>query len=57
MRSRRREPDEARELIELSLDFLGRRMPDNELVTFELDENGKVVRIKKRSDYLFPIEE
>ena len=33
------------------------RMPDNELVTFELDENGKVERIKKRSDYLFPKEE
>ncbi len=33
------------------------RMPDNELVTFELDENGRVERIKKRSDYLFPKEE
>jgi hypothetical protein len=26
-------PDEAREVIELSLDFLNRRMPDNELQT------------------------
>jgi len=33
------------------------RMPDNELVTFEFDESGKVERIKKRSDYLFPKEE
>jgi hypothetical protein len=32
-------------------------MPDNELVTFELDENGRVERIKKRSDYLVPKEE
>jgi CubicO group peptidase (beta-lactamase class C family) len=30
------------------------RMPDNELLTFELDENGNVVRIKRRSDYIFP---
>jgi CubicO group peptidase (beta-lactamase class C family) len=32
------------------------RMPDNELLTFELDENGKVIRIKRRSDYIFPKE-
>jgi len=32
------------------------RMPDNELVTFELDENGQVVRIKRRNDYIFPKE-
>jgi CubicO group peptidase (beta-lactamase class C family) len=30
------------------------RMPDNELVTFEVDENGQVKRIKRRNDYLFP---
>jgi CubicO group peptidase (beta-lactamase class C family) len=32
------------------------RMPDNELVTFELDEDGNVVRIKRRNDYIFPKE-
>jgi hypothetical protein len=30
------------------------RRPDNELVTFELGEDGQVVRIKKRYDYLYP---
>ena len=33
------------------------RMPDNELVTFELDEDGQVVRIKRRNDYIFPKEQ
>jgi len=32
------------------------RRPDNELVTFELDEDGKVERIKRRNDYIFPKE-
>jgi CubicO group peptidase (beta-lactamase class C family) len=32
------------------------RMPDNELLTFELDEDGNVERIKKRYDYLVPNE-
>jgi D-alanyl-D-alanine carboxypeptidase len=30
------------------------RRPDNELVTFELDENGEVARIKRDNNYLFP---
>ncbi len=30
---------------------------DNEVVTFELDENGEVVRIKRNNNYLFPKEE
>lgn len=33
------------------------RMPDNELVTFELDDDGKVVRVKRRNDFIFPMEE
>ena len=32
------------------------RMPDNELLTFELDEDGDVERVKRRSDYIFPKE-
>jgi CubicO group peptidase (beta-lactamase class C family) len=32
------------------------RMSDNELLTFELDDDGRVVRIKRRSDYIFPKE-
>ncbi len=30
------------------------RRPDNERITFELDEDGTVVRIKRRNDYIFP---
>lgn len=30
------------------------RRPDNEKVTFELDDTGAVVRIKRRNDYIFP---
>ena len=30
------------------------RRPDNEKVTFELDDSGAVVRIKRRNDYIFP---
>ena len=30
------------------------RRPDNEVVTFELDESGRVERIKRRNDYIFP---
>jgi len=30
------------------------RRPDNEVVIFELDENGVVERIKRRNDYIFP---
>ena len=30
------------------------RRPNKELVTFELDENGDVVRIKRNNNYLFP---
>ena len=33
------------------------RMPDLELVTFELDADGRVVRIKRRNDYIFPVKE
>jgi len=32
------------------------RRPNKELVTFELDENGDVVRIKRNNNYLFPKE-
>jgi CubicO group peptidase (beta-lactamase class C family) len=32
------------------------RRPNKELVTFELDEDGKVVRIKRNNNYLFPKE-
>jgi CubicO group peptidase (beta-lactamase class C family) len=32
------------------------RQPDNELLTFELDANGEVVRIKRNDNYLFPKE-
>jgi CubicO group peptidase (beta-lactamase class C family) len=32
------------------------RRPNNELVTFELDEDGNVVRIKRNNNYLFPKE-
>ena len=31
------------------------RMPDGEAVVFELDTSGSVQRIKRRSDYLFPV--
>ncbi|MEN8162865.1 MAG: serine hydrolase [Acidobacteriota bacterium] len=30
------------------------RRPDNEKMTFELDDDGTVVRIKRRNDYIFP---
>jgi CubicO group peptidase (beta-lactamase class C family) len=30
------------------------RLPGNELLTFELDENGDVVRIKRNNNFLFP---
>lgn len=30
------------------------RLPDNEVLTFELDERGDVVRIKRNNNYLFP---
>jgi CubicO group peptidase (beta-lactamase class C family) len=30
------------------------RRPDNELVTFELDANGEVVRIKRDNNFLYP---
>lgn len=33
------------------------RMPDLELVTFELDAERRVVRIKRRNDYIFPVNE
>jgi CubicO group peptidase (beta-lactamase class C family) len=33
------------------------RMPDNETVTFEVDDSGAVTRIKRRNDYIFPVEE
>jgi CubicO group peptidase (beta-lactamase class C family) len=32
------------------------RMPDGELVVFELGDDGSVQRIKRRSDYLFPVD-
>jgi CubicO group peptidase (beta-lactamase class C family) len=32
------------------------RRPNKELLTFELDENGDVVRIKRNNNYLFPKE-
>lgn len=32
------------------------RRPDNELVTFELDGNGDVIRMKRDNNYLFPIQ-
>jgi len=32
------------------------RRPNNELLTFELDEDGNVVRIKRNNNYLFPKE-
>jgi hypothetical protein len=32
------------------------RRPDNELVTFELDHEGYVTRIKRRYDYIYPVE-
>ena len=32
------------------------RRPNNELLTFELDEDGNVVRIKRNNNYLFPEE-
>jgi len=32
------------------------RRPSNELLTFELDEDGNVVRIKRNNNYLFPKE-
>jgi hypothetical protein len=32
------------------------RQPDNELLTFELDADGNVVRIKRNDNYLFPKE-
>lgn len=31
------------------------RMPDGDLVVFELDASGEVERIKRRSDYIFPV--
>ena len=31
------------------------RMPDGDLVVFELDASGAVERIKRRSDYIFPV--
>ncbi len=30
------------------------RRPDNEGMTFELDDDGAVIRIKRRNDYIFP---
>ena len=33
------------------------RRPNNELVSFELDEDGDVIRIKRNNNYLFPKEE
>jgi hypothetical protein len=33
------------------------RRPNKDLVIFELDENGDVVRIKRNNNYLFPNEE
>jgi CubicO group peptidase (beta-lactamase class C family) len=33
------------------------RRPNNDLVIFELDENGTVVRIKRNNNYLFPKEQ
>jgi D-alanyl-D-alanine carboxypeptidase len=32
------------------------RRPDNDLVTFELDDDGNVLRIKRNNNYLFPEE-
>jgi CubicO group peptidase (beta-lactamase class C family) len=32
------------------------RLPDGELLTFELDEGGAVQRIHRRSDYLYPLD-
>jgi len=32
------------------------RRPNNDLVTFELDEDGNVIRIKRNNNYLFPKE-
>lgn len=33
------------------------RMPDGGVVVFEFDDRGKVHRIKRRSDYIFPVAE
>ncbi|NJN00888.1 MAG: hypothetical protein HC793_04885 [Aquincola sp.] len=33
------------------------RLGDGELLTFELDADGRVTRIKRRYDYLFPVSE
>ena len=32
------------------------RRPDKELLTFEVDSNGDVIRIKRNNNYLFPRE-
>ena len=32
------------------------RMPDGGMVVFEFDDNGQVERIKRRSDYIYPVE-
>jgi hypothetical protein len=32
------------------------RRPNKDLVTFELDQDGNVIRIKRNNNYLFPIE-
>ena len=31
------------------------RMPDGDLVVFEFDDSGQIERVKRRSDYLFPV--
>ena len=32
------------------------RMSEGEFVTFEMDDQGRVVRMKRRTDYLYPVE-
>jgi hypothetical protein len=33
------------------------KRPNKELVIFELDDNGEVIRIKRNNNYLFPKED